>query len=413
MIVKPKIVSDSGTGSIEVRFLYLDIEDGKLVNKIVKKYCNSGGSVTPPNIPTSLNAVIKQSCALNFHNWNITNLTNIQHDLDVGALYNTADGKTHAFVLLNSVTGLSPTFYFSKSDTSELTISWGDGTSDYTTTSSGNLNTSHTYATAGNYEIKMWISSGNGTYTLGYTSVSFHGDDFNYKHILQNVFIGENITTIPSYGFYNSLNSKLITISRNVTSVGADSFGGMSSLEVIVFPNINSWAGYTFQYCYSLYFVSLPSLSITSLPWLSFQNCRSLQKFIIPDSVTTIDSTSFQNCYSFRYVNIPATITNIGSYAFSNCMGLKKELIIPSTTTSLDNYAFEYCNLKVITIKRFTAPSTITTLGNIQVFTGLTFNARIYVPVGSLSVYQNATNWSTYANRMYEDTPENRDLFGD
>ena len=154
MIVKPKIFRDAG--DYRVRFHYLDFENGELVNKIVERYVNSGDTVVAPAIPTTLTAVAKKSCALTFNSWNHTTFTNITRDLDVGAIYDTTDTKTHVFVTVTATTGLSLPISYTKSDTSTLTISWGDGTTDDNVTDSGS--TTHTYSTEGIYEITLWIS---------------------------------------------------------------------------------------------------------------------------------------------------------------------------------------------------------------------------------------------------------------
>ena len=423
MIIKPKIISggeDVGSGSLLIRFHYLAIENGELVNKIAERYCNVGDTVTPPTISTSLDAVTKQSCALTFKEWNYTNvqLTNIQTDIDVGAIYNTSDSKTHAFVTVNAGTGYNLPVYFNKSDSSTLTISWGDGTTDYTTTDSGDITTTHTYSTAGIYEITIWISSGNGTFIFGYNGGSLTcfigGTNQAYRNCLNSIFMDGNIRNSNLSGAFNSAkNLKFVTLSTYITNLYTNSFRSCYNLQYISLPtSVLTIEGSNFRES-NLTFISIP-LSVTTIYNFNFQECDSLEKIIIPSSVTNFYNQECYNCYSLKQVVVNANITTLSSSIFGYCRYLT-EVELSNTVQDLNNGVFDNLSgTKVIfTLKRFTAPSTITTLSNTNVFNTINNQTRIYVPVGSETVYKTATNWSTYANYIYEDNPTNRALFGD
>jgi hypothetical protein len=253
---------------------------------------------------------------------------------------------------------------------------------------------------------------------------------------LNYLFIGNNVNSISAYGLYAQKSNRFITLSHNINTINSSAFKLMSSLESITFPSVTSLGNYACEYCYVLQYCSLSS-GIITLGIEMFNSDYSLSKFIIPDSVTSIGEYSFNYCYSLENIYIPSTVTTIGIRAFDNCTSLaklniptsltsvlggafgscysiKSEIIIPSGLTAISSGTFEYCYaVRVYTLKRYTTPSTITTLNDTSAFSGISFATRIYVPVGSLAVYQAAANWSTYATRMYEDTPENRALFGD
>jgi len=439
MIVKPKIYQGSGT--YKVRFFYWDVVGGVLTDKVIERYVNAGGTVIAPAIPTTLSATTKRSPALEFDSWNITTLTNIQQDVDVGAIYKNATEsgvrKTYAYIVVTATTGYTVPVYFSKSDDSTLTISWGDGSADYTTTSSGNVNTSHVYSTDGTYEIKMWISTGTGTYTFGNgsnTTTFIGGNTGSYRTCLLNLFFGDNVTAIGDYAFYQNYISKT-NITNNITSLGAYCFSGNYSLNVINISNsVTSIGNYSFSDCYKLLNINL-SNSVTSIGNYSFGSCRDLQQVIIPNNITslgedvfyrcmglkkvilstgltTISAGMFESCYGLTDINIPSNITSIGDGAFYES-GYPSNIDIPSSVTSIGAQAFNVASkLTKIIINRFTAPSTITTLGA-SALASLNNRCRIYVPTGSGDIYKGATNWSTYASQIYENTAENRALFGD
>lgn len=452
-------------GKYLVRFIYFAVESGAFVEKVVDQYVSAGGSATAPTIASTLDAVSKNSCALEFVEWNNTNISNIQSNMIIGATYQNAREdnirKTHAFITVTSGTGLTLPIYFNKSDDSTLTISWGDGSANYTTTSSGNINTTHTYSTAGTYDLTMWISSGTGNYGFGNgsTTTIFIGGTTSsaYRFCLKNLFIGDNVTTLGDYSLYFQRSLSIISIPKNITSIGTSAMYTCHNLRNLVMPNSIITCGTTaHRECLSLVNVAF-STSVTTIGDSQFLNCLSLDFIYLPSSVTTLTASAFQGCSGLRDINIPASVSSFGQYIVKSCFNISnvylesgltttgnstfsnvsklRTITIPSTVTTVDNYAleysgleyisipssvtaintgvFQYCTrLRYITINRYTAPSTITTLGS-NAFSNANSSFRIYVPVGSLSVYQNATNWSSYANQIYEDTAQNRALFGD
>lgn len=90
-------------------------------------------------------------------------------------------------------------------------------------------------------------------------------------------------------------------------------------------------------------------------------------------------------------------ITSIGPYAFYNCIDLTS-ITVPTTVTSIGEHAFDYCSALTSLIMR---PTTPPTLGE----SALAYTnklEKIYVPQGTLSVYQNADGWKDYKDKMEE-----------
>jgi hypothetical protein len=114
----------------------------------------------------------------------------------------------------------------------------------------------------------------------------------------------------------------------------------------------------------------------------------------IGDCVTSIGGWAFYDCSSLTSIDIPSGVTSIGERAFRNCTGLTS-CTIGSGVTSIGNQAFYECtSLTSVTIEATTPPA----LG-LRVFYG-TNNCPIYVPSGSVSAYQSASGWSSYADRI-------------
>ena len=78
---------------------------------------------------------------------------------------------------------------------------------------------------------------------------------------------------------------------------------------------------YSFAYCKSLIFVSIPS-NVTNIGKGCFNGCSSLEQISIPSSVTNIDYSTFENCSSLKQISIPPSVTRINLYTFCNCTSL-------------------------------------------------------------------------------------------
>ena len=119
-----------------------------------------------------------------------------------------------------------------------------------------------------------------------------------------------------------------------------------------------------------------------------------LESVQIGDCVTNIGEEAFYNCTSLTSATIGSGVTSIGSYAFQGCSSLTS-VTMPSSLDYIDSYAFRNCSsLTSVTVLAITPP----TLSS-KVFSS-TNNCPIYVPAASVSAYQTASGWSTYASRI-------------
>ena len=249
-----------GDGDYLVRFIDYD---GTILKE---KRVDSGGSVTPPTAPIH--------DGLTFDEWTATSI-NVTSNLNIGATYYTTDGKTMLYLRSTVASGLDVVLYLSKSDGSTLTVDWGDGGANSTFTDTGNFNTGiHTYSNYGDYEVKMWISSGSGTYGFGNgdltTSVA-GGNTQTQRDMLLYAFVGDSVTSIGANAFRNCNSLTNIVIPDGVTSIGNDAFRGCSALTSITIPS-----------------------SVTSIGTYAFQSCRSLTTYVFERTagITAIGATN-------------------------------------------------------------------------------------------------------------------------
>lgn len=342
---------------------------------------------------------------LNFNSWT-TSYNSITNDTNIGALYTTVDGYTYAELNLTVITGLNVTLYLNKSDSSTLTIIWNDGTSDTTSTSSGNFNVTHNYATYGVKLVQLKITSGSGTYGFGNGSNSTAfcgGSTQELKNQLTKLYIGTNVTSIGGFALYANYSLRSISIPTGVTSIGTYAISYCYSLSGLVIPNtVTTIDTYAFSNntsmksiylsngittintrvlsdCYSLTTVMIPN-SVTSLGQYSFYNCYSLPNITIPNSVTSIENYAFKYNYALTKVLIPSSVTNLGSYTFQSCTSLSDVDLLANITT-IGMYTFASC----YSISNITIPNSLITVGN-YAFEKCSALSSIIIPNGITTI---------------------------
>ena len=291
-------------------------------------------------------------------NWSLEKINAMTKPMNVGAMYITDDGKTRLHIRIAAEGRMNVPLYISQTVANGVTIDWGDGSATETLAKTGNVNTTHTYASIGDYVITLdpvdgcTLGFGDGTYS--YCVLGSTGNNGKvYCNFLKSVRIGDGVTSIGYGALYNCYSLASITIPESVTSIG----------------------DYAFYNCYSLASITIPE-SVTSIGTYAFKPCYALASISLPDGVTSIGNEAFYNCYSLASITIPDGVTSIGTYAFGSCYGMAEYHLKPTTPPTL---------------------SSANALNNIP------FDCIIYVPQGCLEAYQNATNWATYASKMQEE----------
>lgn len=232
------------------------------------------------------------------------------------------------------------------------------------------------------------------TIPSGVTSIE--SDLFRACYSLVNVSIPCSVTSIGNNAFYYCKSLERVAIPNSVTEINVQPFMYCFSLKSLTLPSgITSVGQSLCGSCSSLIRVSIPN-SLTSYGYAAFSGCSSLVSITIPSGVTSIGNNAFSSCESLANINIPSNVTKIGSSAFNNCYSLGS-ITIPSSVTSIGSNAFYYCNSVA---EYHLLPTTPPTLANTNAFSGIPDDCKIYVPSASLSAYQTATNWSTYASKM-------------
>lgn len=377
-------------------------------------------------------------------NWSLEDAKNYvayTGSLNIGESYITDDGKTRVYIEIPeeaAVAGRSFQVKISSSAVGNTKIDWGDGSSQYNTTTSS-LAYRHDYDSPGEYLITVNAESGHfGIDSFLYISESVKSYLKNY---VKKVEFGNGLTAISSFALRENYKLETVTIPNGITNIGMYAFSGCGMLKSIVLPasvnNASTYiaeacrrmrvvsvnktfycADYDFRNCSSLQMfhfppgrtdtgnyvfnasssllrVYLPS-TITSIGASCFVNGYSLLDVNIPEGVTVINNEAFNHCYAYDGFELPNSLTTIGNSAFYQVYASK--LILPASVTSIGTNAFSGASMLEIHVKATTPPSIQS-----NSFGSLNSNCVIYVPAGTLATYQSATNWSAYATMMREE----------
>ena len=211
---------------------------------------------------------------------------------------------------------------------------------------------------------------------------------------LTSVTIPNSVTSIGYVAFSNCPGLTSITIPNSVTSIGEYAFARCSGLTSIEIPNsVTSSGGGAFASCSGLTNVTIGN-SVTYIGTSAFEYCDGLTSITIPNSVTSIGWAAFCGCTGLTSIDIPNSVTSIGEYAFAGCTGLTS-VTIPNSVTSIGTSAFEYCDGLTSVTNYATTPQTICW----DVFYGVNKSScTLYVPEGSIELYQAADGWKDFTN---------------
>jgi hypothetical protein len=337
-VSKPSSIIVSGTGNLRVRFFDID---GKLLKE---NYVNAGEDSIPPTPAPRHRANI-----IEFDVWNRVS-TNVQHDLDIGAVYKTKDDNTHIRIRVTPTTGLSPIIYLNKDTTDLMTVDWGD-TNTSTSSASGNVSFTNTYAAEGDYWITI-TCAGNFGVGQGGTGTTLFGGSGAQGNVAMEIYFGSHAVRCLNNGLRYLSALEYLLLPKEMTTLGTQNFGIHYSLRHLTIPD-----------------------GITTLGTNMFNGVRSAKIISLPNSITNINATSiFSTCYGMDSFICPSGITTIAASAFANC-------------SSCNNYIFPQ--------------TTPPTLANINAFTGIQPTDRIFVPDANVTDYKTAANWVTYANYIY------------
>lgn len=137
----------------------------------------------------------------------------------------------------------------------------------------------------------------------------------NIKDQIKKVVVGEGITTIGEYSFYNCTNLTEVQLPSTLKKICGSGFtGGANSSSSTV-----SYGA--FRSCTALTKITLPQ-GLEEIDNVAFRDCSALKTISIPDSVTALGIGSFVHCTSLSRVDFGAGLKDIPVECFYECTNL-------------------------------------------------------------------------------------------
>ena len=226
-------------------------------------------------------------------NWTLEAIKALNRPVTVGAMYITDDGTTRLHIRIATIGRMTVPLYIGQTVANGVSIDWGDESAAETLAGTGNVNTSHTYTDPGDYIISLMPQDGcTLSFSDGSASYCVMGSTGNngevYCNMLQEFYVGKNVTSIRDYAFSGCYSLASITIPDGVTFIGNSAFDSCYSLASIIIPDgVTSIRDYAFSGCYGMRYydfsacTAIPTLSNTS----TFNDIPSDCQMLIPSAL--------------------------------------------------------------------------------------------------------------------------------
>lgn len=332
----------------------------------------------------------------------------------------------------------------------DVTLDWGDGSATVALTNGNYTRTvqSHTYAD-GDFRLDI-----TGNTPLCFGEYTYDGSYHNTQNYGEG-FLSDDTPFTVNYNMGTPPRDALVQFETDspmfygAGSAGYAMLGGTANMKWMKFTEATAIAQSPFNAafgllglfapkCEKLWFQlpRMPRLRTLSIPSVkTFYSdagnnpcsldgtVQSLIALSIPDGMTTLPPNFLRNAYSLQSLRLPATlagsisnignltqvreleipegITELASDAFRDDSSLMN-LILPSTLASIPSgWAFYATSRLVTIICRATTPPS---LGGANIFAAAKSNTgfAVWVPQGTVSAYEAATNWSQFAGKFHE-----------
>ena len=197
--------------------------------------------------------------------------------------------------------------------------------------------------------------TGNGTMTLTGTGATTETYLLNapwqgYNGYIKKLVIGEGITSIGNYLFYNCTALTDIQFPSTLTAIGNSAFALCTALTEVKLPDSVTELGVeVFWSCFNLKKATV-SKNMTKIAESMFMNCIRLEDVVLNSKITEIGAKGFANCSKLKGMTFPNSLTRIGSEAFTSAFDpkLKVKLVIPESVTYVGNTCFAWSYLKEV-----------------------------------------------------------------
>lgn len=399
--------------------------DGKLIYS-----CTLAEAKALTELPAVPNHTDK---GLVFWKWNYTldDIKNISHGADIGALYYTADEKTHLFFDIVSDLTKDVTLYIKKSHNSQdgtLRINWGDGTDveiyewDKNTTPSSANFPKHTYTMTGQYEVIIENISAYTGQSIYLGSISYSISEARnlfgqslrsaspnaVSSILIKAYVGKKM----SISCGNCINLKEVSLYNDSIAPCGFKYTQVKHVNTSGYINLNAFYDSAIQTF---------SCSATSIEPDAFQNCSNIKRIACKaytqtySDAVSLDLPLLRVCIWPRYssyrvlLNIVACKKVVLDYVTQwDSSATSASLYLLNATKLYMKKFSPYGNNTMVAAGIISAPmleqfimDNVTPTPLTAAFTKIPNTCKYYVPDDAVDTYKSTEGWSEMADRIY------------
>lgn len=167
----------------------------------------------------------------------------------------------------------------------------------------------------------------------------------DYYSQMTELVIGENVTSIGAYAFYNCDTLASLEFSSTVKTIGEYAFYNCDNIVDVKFnEGLTSIGTYTFCGCYNLKEIVLPD-SLISIGKLSFSGCVLVKNIKLGNGLTELSPGAFESCRNLNNIEWGTNLKIISGSAFADCGKndtgyIFGNIVIPNGVESIDGGAF-------------------------------------------------------------------------
>ncbi len=214
--------------------------------------------------------------------------------------------------------------------------------------------------------------------------------------VIPDTHAGLPVMELQPYGFQNLPGLTGVVVPDSVAIIGNQAFLNCNGIvDVMIGDGVTAIGDGAFSQCSGIASLTIGE-GVATIGASAFSHCAALTNVTIPDSVTAIGDNAFQYCANLSALTIGSSVGTIGNFAFWYCDSLTS-VTIPAGVVTIGASVLRMCP-SLTTV--YVLPTTPPAAGG-AMFTDSPVTA-IYVPSGTASLYQGATNWSTYAGIITE-----------
>ena len=179
--------------------------------------------------------------------------------------------------------------------------------------------------------------------------------DWGIEFNISNFVVDAGVEIICDGAFDGCYSLTQVKLPAGLKYIGANAFSGCSLTEVLMPNTVLGIGSKAFSGCTDLQNISI-SDNLVYLGTGVFDNCRRLEKLVLPKSLSVISGNPFFNWHgnlqivSDSFVYEQSILYNISKTKILACLSTEKSIKIPSSVSVIGDFAFCGCSFETVSM---------------------------------------------------------------